>query len=551
MTTISPPISAFGPGAAQPDCAAGQALTDPRLRDAANLLETGQLRKAETVLREFVKEHPSDLSALRLLAEIATQQSRFHEAEELLAKCVGLAPTNSDLRYSYVNVLLEANKNEAALVEIEKTLAREPRNSVFRGLKAIALEAIEDYGSAAALWREVIEESPTDTGWLRYGHAVRYLGRTDEAVAAYRNAIALNPTFGRAHWSLASLKTFRFADDEIARLESHLRAADLPAEDRPLLHLALGKAYADKQQYDKSFSHYAKGNALQRLKVQYDPDAATAYVAQCKAVFTAEFFRERDAFGASDGSPIFIVGMPRSGSTLIEQMLASHSQIEGTKELAELSVLLKNEILSRSMDYPAVLTTPDKASFNRLGELYLETTRIHRKLGRPFFTDKMGTNAMHVGLLQLILPKAKIVDVRRHPLACCLSNFTEYFAKGQDHRYRLTDCARLYRDYVELMAHFDRVLPGKVHRVIYEQLVADPETELRRLLDYLGLPFEERCLKFYETGRPINTVSSEQVRRPIFRDGLERWRSYEPWLGPVKAALGPVLEAYPEMPATM
>ena len=526
-----------------------QSPAHPCLREAATLLGAGHLRRARTVLEDFVAKHPVVVGALRLLAEIAAREGRNKDAEDLLAKCVKLAPGSRDLEFSYVSTLIEANKPDAALQEIEKVLTDDPRNSTFRGLKAISLEAIEEYESAAALWQGLVQDYATDVGWLRFGHAVRYLGRWQQSITAYRNAIELNPSFGRAHWSLASIKTFRFSDIEIEQMESHIRRADLPAEDRPLLHLALGKAYADMGLYDRSFSNYARGNALQRLGIKYDPDIATAYVAQCKKFFTVDFFDARAGCGAGDNAPIFIIGMPRSGSTLVEQILASHTQIEGTKELLELPELVRTDILCPGADYPEVLQTFDAATFDRLGERYLKATRIHRRLGRPFFTDKMGENAMHVGLLQLILPNAKIVDVRRHPLACCLSNFTEYFAKGHEHRFRLTDGARLYRDYVELMEHFDRVLPGTIHRVIYERLVADPEAEVRRLFAYLGLPFEGVCLEFYKNKRAVNTVSSEQVRMPIFRDGLERWRHYEPWLGPTKKTLGPVLDAYPDVPA--
>jgi len=400
----------------------GAPPSDPRLREATTLLETGELRLAKAALEEFLRERPHDVSALRLLAEIAVRQSRYHEAETLLTEGVKLAPDLPDLRFSLVNALIELNKPEAALAEVEKVLNRDPRNSTFRGLKAIALEAIDDYEAAAALWRGLIEDCPTDIGWLRYGHAVRFLGRWAESVEAYRKAIELNPSFGRAHWGLASIKASRFGDAEIEQMESHLRRIDLAAEDRPLLHLALGKAYADLKLYQKSFSNYARGNALQRLNVQYDPDMATAYVTQCKELFTSEFFRDRAGAGCAESAPIFIVGMPRSGSTLVEQILASHSQIEGTKELLDLPALVRSELLSRGADYPAILQKLDDTALKRLGEQYLEATRLHRRLGRPFFTDKMGANMMHVGLLHLILPNARIVDVRRHPLACCLSN---------------------------------------------------------------------------------------------------------------------------------
>ena len=353
--------------------------------------------------------------------------------------------------------------------------------------------------------------------------------------------------------SLANLKTYRFSDADIARMEAELVKPAASQESRAALNFALGKAYGDREQYAKSFEYYARGNAIQRLSLKHDPDVLTAYVARCKPLFTPELFATRADSGSARRDPIFLVGMTRSGSTLVEQILASHSAIEGTRELTELAAVAKyieNEIAPRyDSKFPDVLAALGAGEFQALGERYLESVRRYLTLGRPFFTDKMGSNFVYIGMLQLILPNAKIVDVRRHPLACCWSNFTQLFTSGQNYAYRLTDLAHLYRDYADLMAHWDRVLPGKVHRVLYEQLVAEPEVEIRRLLAYLDLPFEESCLQFHSNARAVSTVSSEQVRRPIYTDGLEQWRNYEPWLGQLRTALGPVLDNYPAVPA--
>lgn len=530
----------------------GQSLRHPRLREAAALLDGSRVGLAAKMLREFLRDHPRDAGALHLLAEAATRQGRNENAEILLAQCVELAPDFTAGRFSYANALLQVNRPEAALAQAEKLLTQEPRNPPFRALNAMALDAVEDYVTSAASWRELTLDYPGRRDfWTRYGHALRALGLREECIAAYRKAVEINPAYGGAYWSLADLKTFRFGDDEIARMEAQLARADLAAEDRTGMHFALGKAYADQALYETSFAHYAKGNAIHRLGLKHDPEVLTAHVARCKALFTAEFFDARAALGCGSTDPIFIVGMARAGSTLIEQILASHSQIEGTRELPDLAALatdLKTETASGA-DYPRILETLDAADLKRLGERYLDSVRVHRKRDRSFFTDKMGTNFMHIGMIRLILPHAKIVDMRRHPLACGFSNFTQIFPRGQNHAYRLADIGRLYRDYVELTAHFDRVLPGKVHRVFYESLVADPEAEIRRLLDYLGLPFEPACLRFHETDRVVTTASSEQVRSPIYQDALGQWRHYEPWLGPLKAALGSVLDTYPGVPA--
>ena len=546
--------------AVEPDAfeRAAQALrpstAHPRLREAASAFESGRAKAAVAAVREFLNERPDDLNALQLLAEIAARQGRYRDADAVLKRCLDLAPESAAARYAYANVMLQTNRTDAALKETERLLDKDPRNPLFRRQRAIALEAIEDFAAAGSIWNSLTQDYPGATEcWLRYGHCLRSRGKAEESVAAYRKVIALDPSSGSAWWGLADLKTFRFSDADIAQMETQLARADLGAEDRTRLHFALGKAYADLRLYEKSFGSYAKGNALHRLGLRHDPDVLTAYVARCKRVFTAELFRARGGSGSPDAAPIFIVGMARSGSTLVEQILASHSQVEGTRELSDLAAIshrIQSELVPKEgTGFPEILAALEKDTLRELGERYLASTRVHRKLGRPRFTDKMGPNFVHVGMLQLILPNARIVDVRRHPLACGLSNFTQLFPKGQNDAYRLSDIGHLYRNYVEMMAHFDRVLPGKVHRVSYEPLVEQPEREVRRLLDCLGLPFEQACLEFHRTDRAVTTVSSEQVRRPLYRDALEQWRHFEPWLGPLKSALGPVLDRYPDVPA--
>jgi tetratricopeptide (TPR) repeat protein len=527
---------------------------EPRLREAARLLEGLSFLPATRLLQEFLKANPNDTRALHLMAEANARQGRHTDAERLLQRALELDPDFAAARLSYAHALLETGKPEASLKECRRLVESDSRNPLFRRATAMALEAFGDFPAAAEIWQALTEEYPERADcWLRYGHALRGSGRSAEAVAAYRSALAVDPSYTRAYWGLENLKTFRFDDSDVKAMEAQLGNAALSQEDRTQLHFALGRAYSDRKLYANSFEHYAKGNAVHRLRLSHDSDVLTAYVARCKRLFTGEFFAARNGTGASSAAPIFLVGMTRSGSTLVEQILASHSSIEGTLELTELSALarsIEEEIAPRlGVPFPEVLDRLERDQITALGERYLESTRHYRKLGRPFFTDKMGANFVYTGMLQLILPNARIVDVRRHPLACCWSNFTQLFAKGQQYAYRLTDLARLYRDYVELMAHFDRVLPGKVHRLFYEQLVEDPEGKVRNLLDYLGLPFEKQCLEFHRTARSLSTASSEQVRRPIFKDGLEQWRNYEPWLGPLKNALGSVLEAYPDVPA--
>jgi tetratricopeptide (TPR) repeat protein len=531
----------------------GQRLRHPRLREAAGLVAAGHHEHAAKLLREFLKQRPQSAAALHLLAETVEKNGDTSEAEELFARCLELEPGFAAARFAYVKVLLKSDKPEKALAELDALLDREPRNPLFRERKAMALEGLQHHAHSAALWRELLDEYPArPEWWLHYGHSLRGVGQLEETIAAYRRAIALDPKSGLAWWSLADLKTFRFSAADIAQMESLLARDDIATAGRVRLHFALGKAHADLSRHAESFAHYAKANAMQRVGAKHDPTHLTAYVARSVCIFTRDFFRERVGFGTERADPIFIVGMPRSGSTLVEQILASHSEIEGTREFFTLAGMAKRllaELAPRERNgYPGVLEKLDAAACACLGHAYLDAAQVHRRLGRRFFTDKMGANYVHVGMIQLILPNARIIDVRRHPLDCCVSNFVQLFPKGQEESYRLADIGRAWRDYVELMAHFDCVLPGKIQRVFYERLVAEPQSEIRRMLEYLVLPFQDSCLRFHETKRVVTTISSQQVRNPVYGDAVERWRNYEPWLAPLKAALGPVLDTYPNVP---
>ena len=421
---------------------------------------------------------------------------------------------------------------------------------------------VGDHAGAAAEYEIVLAHVPKGPApWLAYAHTLRTLGRSDASVAAYRDAIARFPKLGEPYWSLANLKTFRFTTAEVDAMRKLLATTDLPVESRVQINFALGKALEDKAEYAASFEHYKEGNALKRATIGYNAEMTSAYVMNCKTLFNPEYFELFAGSGSQARDPIFIVGLPRSGSTLIEQILSSHSQIEGTMELRVLPYLV-GRIGSRGImqyragqthpalatdlqaPYPECLRNLDASGLKLFGEEYLERTRVHRTTNRPFFIDKMPDNFAHIGLIQLMLPNAKIIDVRRHPMACCFSNFKHYFPLGKDFSYGLNDLGRYYADYVELMAHFDEVLPGRIHRVFYEHVIKNTESEIRGLFDYLGLPFEGQCLRFYETDRPVRTPSSEQVRMPIFKDALERWCHYEQWLDPLKAALGPALASY-------
>jgi tetratricopeptide (TPR) repeat protein len=433
-------------------------------------------------------------------------------------------------------------------------LADDPRNPAYRNLLAVTLSRIGEYARSSEIYDELLREYPGNSKvWLSYGHVLKTQGRQAECIDAYRKSIEFEPGFGEAYWSLANLKTFRFSDSDLSAVQLQLDGSGISSDDRLHMHFALGKAYEDEKSYPRSFEHYARGNDLYRAASQYSAEQTTTRVKRLKKILTRELFEQRAGSGCPSPDPIFIVGMPRSGSTLLEQILSCHSKIEGTSELPVMISLakeLRGDADSKEIGaYAEVLASSSAAELLELGERYLEQARIHRKTERPFFIDKMPNNFMHIGMIQLILPNAKIIDARRHPLGCCFSNFKQHYARGQNFSYNLEDLGRYYRDYVELMQHYDEVLPpGRIHRVFYERTIADTESVVRDMLEYCGLEFEPECLSFYESERPVRTASSEQVRRPINTEGTEQWLHYDQWLDPLKRELGPVLEMYPDVP---
>jgi tetratricopeptide (TPR) repeat protein len=525
---------------------------DPRLMAAGTALCENRIPEAEALLRRHLIEHPTDIAALRMLAEVAGRIGRYRDAETLLARCLELSPGFSSARHNYAVALHRQGKHAEALEQIDRLLATDAHNPNYRTLHAALLAGVGEYERALGIYAEILKSYPRQGRiWLSYGHALKTAGQSAEGISAYRRAIELDPGLGEVWWSLANLKTYRFAAADVERMQTQLQRADLDADNRVHLCFALGKALEDAGNYAESFEHYRQGNALRRAQIPYDAQRLQEHVRNSRAFFTPQLLAATAGQGAAARDPIFIVGLPRAGSTLIEQILSSHSQVEGTMELPDLPTLAQS-VVGRTGDdavrYPQALGRLPPGELRAMGEEYLARTRIQRKTGRPFFIDKLPNNFMHVGLIHLMLPNARIIDARRHPLGCCLSGFKQHFARGQNFTYDLADLGAYYSHYVELMAHFDAVLPGRVHRVFYESMVEDTETEVRRLLEYCGLPFEPDCLRFYATERAVRTASSEQVRTPIYRDGMQQWQNYEPWLGPLRAALGPVLEAYPRTP---
>jgi tetratricopeptide (TPR) repeat protein len=519
---------------------------------ATNLYCDGDLVAAEDIIRAFLLEHGDHIEAMRLLARIGIDHEVYDDAELLLAAVLERKPEYTAARHEYAWVLMGRHKYREALAELDRLITGDPENRAFRTLRATATVGLGQHEAALELYRTLIKEAPAEGReaadlHLSAAHALKTLGRQTEAIEEYGAAARARPGFGDAWWSLANLKTYRFSDAELERMHAAESAAGTSVVDRYHLCFALGKAYEDRGDYAESWRCYERGNALKRAESRYRPEPVERNTANQQKVCTREFFRERAACGVASNEPIFVLGLPRSGSTLIEQIVASHSQVDGTQELANVPRFVL-ELQGRDPDrenprYPAILAHLPPEAFVQLATRYLEETRLYRG-SRPRFIDKMPNNFRHISLIQLMFPNAKIIDARREPMACCFGIYKQLFARGQEFAYSIPDIARYYRTYLELMEHWDRVLPGRVLRVHHEDVVEDLEGGVRRILEHCELPFEPACLEFHRTQRSVRTASSEQVRQPIFREGLDQWRHFEPWLEPLREALGDALERY-------
>ncbi len=517
----------------------------PEIVTATAMFSDGDLAPAEEIVRAFLLKNGNHVEAMRLLARIGLAHDVLDDADVLLEAVLAIAPDYRAARYDYAVALLRRHKHEQAIAELEKLLELDPKNRAYKTTYATTKVGLGDHERALGLYQELIADAPQSLQaselHLSVAHSFKALGRQPEAIESYRAAAAARPSFGDAYWSLANLKTYRFTAEEISRMRAEEAAETTAPVDRYHLCFALGKAHEDLGEYEESFRYYERGNALKKSQSRYRPEPIERNTRLQKAICTPEFFAARRGVGCDDPDPIFIVGLPRSGSTLLEQILASHSRVEGTMELADIPRLVLDlqgrEAESDNPRYPAVLRDLEPADFLRMGKKYISDTRVYRT-ERPYFIDKMPNNFRHLGLIHLILPNAKIIDARRNAMACCFSNFKQLFASGQEFTYGLEDIGRYYRTYVELMAHWDTVIPGKILRVEHEAVVDDLEANVRRILDFCELEFEPRCIEFYKTERSVRTASSEQVRQPIFKEGVDQWRHFLPWLAPLKAALG-------------
>jgi tetratricopeptide (TPR) repeat protein len=535
----------------------------PEVTHATSLFCDGELLPAENIIRAYLLKHGNHIEAMRLLARIGIERDVLDDAELLLDAVLQLAPGYQAARYDFALVLAERHKYAPARRELEALLKVEPANRQYKTLYARTCVGLGEHEKAIALYEELLVDAPEAADLhLSVAHSLKTLGRREESIEAYRAAAAARPSFGDAYWSLANLKTYRFTDGEIGQMVADESAPATELVDRYHLCFALGKALEDRGEYAKSWRYYEQGNGLKRKESRYRPQIIETNTRRQIEVCTREFFASRAGVGARSPDPIFILGLPRAGSTLLEQILASHSLVEGTQELADIPRIAL-DLQGRDPDldnprYPRMLASLQPGDFLRLGEKYLSDTRVYRtsesqgppagapRAGAPppYFIDKMPNNFRHIGLIHLLLPNARIIDARREPLACCFSNLKQLFANGQEFAYSIEDIARYYRTYLELMQHWDEVLPGKVLRIWHEDVVDDLEHNVRRILDFCGLEFEPACVEFYKTERSVRTASSEQVRQPIFREGLDQWKHYEFALGPLKDALGDALVRY-------
>ncbi len=513
---------------------------------ASTLFSDGELARAEELIRAFLIKNGHHVEAMRLLARIGMESDILDDAQLLLEGVLELSPDYHAARFDYAQVLLKRQLYVEAESQAEKLLAVERTHRGHRTLHAMTQVGLGRHERAIEIYRELLAGAtqPAELH-LSIAHLLKTQGFTEAAIEEYRTAASCRDDYGDAYWSLANLKTYRFTDEEVTRMIAAEARASTSGDDRCHLCFALGKALEDREDYQQSFQYYSRGNALRRASSAYQPEHIERNARLQIEVCTPALFARHRAGGAPAADPIFIVGLPRAGSTLIEQILASHSRVEGTRELADVPRLVA-QLQGRDSRYPGILSSMTGEDFRRLGEKYLSDSRAYRLMGRPRFIDKMPNNFRHIGLIHLMLPNAKIIDVRREPMACCFGNFKQLFAQGQVFTYDLRDIARYYRTYLDLMRHWHAALPGRVLTVHYENVVDDLEGSVRLLLEFCGLEFEPACVSFHETRRSVRTASSEQVRQPIYRDGLTQWRHFEPWLEPLREALGEALTRYRE-----
>ncbi len=514
----------------------------PELLSVTSMIHERKFYQAEQVCRAFVQKNRQHVEGMRLLARIAAELGVLDDADFLLESCLEFEPDFHAARYDYTQVLFKRQRFQKSMEQAALLLKHQPAVPAFRLLYANAAVPVGEFDKALECYDQLIKESADNLHYhMLKGHALKSFGDRQRAIEAYKEAAKIKADHGDAYWSLANVKTYHFEEAEIAQMQRAEADSATKPVDRYQLRFALGKSFEDSDDYAAAFDYYARGNKLKLAETHYRTERTDKEFARQRAICTRQFFDDRAGFGAQSNEPIFIVGMPRAGSTLLEQILASHPMVDGTIELPDImSVAQKlggRHKIDEESRYPAILETLDQQQFERFANQYLKSTRVYRKDG-TYFTDKMPNNFRHIGLIQLMFPKCKIVDARRHPMACCFSNFKQLFGDGQEFSYGLEELGRYYSGYVGLMDHWEKALPGKILRVQYEDVVADLDTQVRRLLDFLELPFDQRCIEFHKTERAVHTPSAEQVRQPLYKSGVEQWKNFESFLDPLKESLG-------------
>jgi tetratricopeptide (TPR) repeat protein len=509
-----------------------------------SMLHEGKLYKAEQLCRNYLQKMPHHVEAMRLLASIGVKMHVLDDAEFLLESCVEFYPNNTVVRFDYADVLYKRQKFAESLEQAEKLHNEDPTNLAFSMIMANCHVGAGNIEAALSIYNNVLQQTPDNPNvLLMLAHALKAVDKVDEAIAAYQKAYKSKPDFGDAFWSLANLKTYRFSDAEINIMQHRQTDEKTALVDRFHFCFALGKAFEDKKDYAVSMEYYQLGNSLKKQQSRYKSEHIDEEFQTQTDTCTSSLFALKKGSGNTAADPIFIVGLPRAGSTLLEQILSSHSQVDGTMELPNIASIVNKLNGRQRVDeehrYPGNLHELSPELLAKIGEEYINSTQIYRQ-NAPYFIDKMPNNFRHIGLIHLILPNAKIIDARRHPMACCFSGFKQLFAEGQEFTYGQEEIGRYYKGYTKLMAHWEEVLPGRVLRVQYEDVVDDLDTQVKRILDYCGLPFEDACLEFHKTVRAVKTPSSEQVRQPIYKTGLEQWKNFEPYLGALKKALSPL-----------
>jgi len=501
------------------------------------IMNEGRLGVAELKCREFLKQNPTNTHAMAQLSEIATRLGHFEDAELLLEKAVEFMPNDGDLRMKYVSILRKTQKFSKTLEQVNILCDMYPENITYQAQRANEMMQNGDHSEAIKLFNNILEKNPHNYGSITSrGHAEKTLGRTDDAIISYKKAYAIKPDHGEAFFSLSNLKTYRFDTDELELMKDQLKRVDLSLKEKAYFHFALAQGAESIKDYDEAFYNLFEGNKIKNNQSKYSIDSMNKELQAQIDVCDNKFFSQLGDGGFANNDPIFILGLPRAGSTLIEQILASHSMIDGTLELPNILSLAQSlrgdDIYGKKGKYPQIMSTLTKDDRLKMGNDFIKDTRMHRK-DAPMFTDKMPNNFRHIGLIHLILPNAKIIDARRYPLDCCFSMFKQLFAQGQEFTYGLKEAGSYYNSYVKLMNHWDKVLPGKVLRVNNEDVIDDLEGQVKRILEFINIPFEESCVSFHKTERSVRTASSEQVRQPINKKGMGRWKPYAKHLKPL------------------